>query len=339
MTNKGVYNYRIEGYRAVLILWIVLFHYTVRYNSLNIGHLVDFPVTFPNGGLIGTNLFFMLSGYYMCSLFTNAGNGWKGYVRYCLSRYLRLWPGFVLALCIIALWLIILPLPNKEISVSRFLTNALMVVPPKIHIDLAHWFLSALVVTQCLAALLLFIKKSKTRAVVCFFFFFVFFSIVCASYFKLGGLEVDEAIDRHIWGAFCVFGGMIMGLPFMSNIKIFTTVLFVIFMSWVSPWYLIYILLFVLLQSNYLEKPMSILFSNALMRFVGKYSFCWYLLHQSIGYTIIYYYVPQNEVSMVWLLFPCFITFVLAFFLGRIETIIRKYVNVDTLYKKLKICV
>ena len=66
-------NYAIEGLRGILMIWIVLYHYTFVYNQLVMGKTVAFTPVFNNGGAVGVELFFVMSGFFLVEPLTNLG--------------------------------------------------------------------------------------------------------------------------------------------------------------------------------------------------------------------------------------------------------------------------
>lgn len=61
MSIKNNRNLNVEFLRGILMVWIVLYHFTTRYSQL---FGVKYPITFDYGGTIGVAIFFILSGYF-----------------------------------------------------------------------------------------------------------------------------------------------------------------------------------------------------------------------------------------------------------------------------------
>ena len=55
------------------MIWIVLYHYTFVYNQLVMGKTVAFTPVFNNGGAVGVELFFVMSGFFLVGPLTNLG--------------------------------------------------------------------------------------------------------------------------------------------------------------------------------------------------------------------------------------------------------------------------
>lgn len=59
-------NAGVDGLRGLLMVWIVLYHYTSRYNVTCIGNEITYPITSPHkAGVYGVMLFFIISGYFI----------------------------------------------------------------------------------------------------------------------------------------------------------------------------------------------------------------------------------------------------------------------------------
>ena len=102
-------NNRIEGLRGLLILWIVLYHYTFRYNGL-FDKAIDFPLQFTNGGEVGVMMFFVISGYLAGRSVLNG----EGILNSFLKRYWRLWKPYSMAVLFITLWCTLIHFPGRQ---------------------------------------------------------------------------------------------------------------------------------------------------------------------------------------------------------------------------------
>ena len=127
------HHYGADLLRFVLILWIVLYHYTYIYNSLGFGRDINYPFHFNHGGTVGVSLFFILSGFFFNKTFSSDSYGIKAYGIYLATRYYRLWLPYFLACLIVFVWLCILPLPGREIGLPVFFLNLVTFVHPGIY--------------------------------------------------------------------------------------------------------------------------------------------------------------------------------------------------------------
>ena len=77
------------------------------------------------------------------------------------------------------------------------------------------------------------------------------------------------------------------------------------FFSVFTLWFFVMMLLLFL----NIKSPFGI---SKIARFLGSISFTWYLVHQNIGYSLLYHFCPEGQVEYFWLTMPSLITLVLA---------------------------
>lgn len=149
----------VDLFRFILILWIILFHFTFGYNGAyrDIAP-INFSPVFKIGGPVGTTIFFILAGWYMGHYIEKGSfNSIGDYLRYCIRRYWRFWPAYFCAILIVYPFLLLFPLPGYENGFGKFIVNAILIFHPGIgYVDGAHWFLSALLITQLVTASVIF---------------------------------------------------------------------------------------------------------------------------------------------------------------------------------------
>ena len=163
MGNK---NFGIQGLRGVLMLWIILFHYTTRYSQLYPEN-INFSILFPNGGVVGVILFFIISGFFFGQVIWDYDNSdsYKVEIKHTFlffsKRYLKLWKPYFISCLIIVAFLFFIPLDGRtNTSIISIIINLLFIWHPKVeYIDSAHWFMANLIYIQFLSSFLLFIKK------------------------------------------------------------------------------------------------------------------------------------------------------------------------------------
>jgi len=113
------YRSDIDGLRAVAVLSVAIFHL--------------FPAWLP-GGFVGVDIFFVISGYLISRIiFLETRQGQFSYLDFYRRRVVRIFPAliFVLAFCLLAGWLILLPdeyqlLGKHIIASSSFVQNLLL---------------------------------------------------------------------------------------------------------------------------------------------------------------------------------------------------------------------
>lgn len=304
-----------------MMLWIVLFHFTTRYNQLYPGN-IDYEIMFDNGGTVGVIMFFIISGFFFGRFFWSFES--IGSFKECsqkisknfLRRYYKLWKPYVISCIIITSFLVILPLEGRtNTSIKVTLINLLFIWHPKVaYIDSAHWFMADLIYIQFMALLMLLFKKNYRKL--------VFISYLC---FLLSGYALlsmqDGDIVKKLNSVFLFRNSLAFSLGVLSNLlkeksALFEKILLIIGLlsltMFLSTLYVIicYILFRVLTNRNsYLYKLMS----NKVLVFMGEISFCWYLIHQNIGYSIMNILSCMGMHSEMQIFIPLVFTFSLAY--------------------------
>lgn len=310
-------NAQIDIFRLFLILWIILFHFTTGYNGLIGVNPIHFPLSFSLGGTVGTTIFFILAGWYMGKSITGLSfTSIQDYIKFATKRYWRLWPSYAVAVSLIFVFLLLVPLPNVKNTVFEWCINFLLIVHPGInYIDGAHWFLSALFVSQLITALTIFAPPILRKWII--FILLLILSIVfyrweyepsflfiyLSSWMRvLLGVVVYIAVKCEGW-----FHSRYVNI---SLVLLLTVIIFYseglrsFFLALIITYGIMLILLSLRINgsSHFCELATK----------VSEFSFVWYLVHQRIGYTLLHHFCPSGELSAVWLLFPILVTALLA---------------------------
>ncbi len=320
---RGAHNYYIDLYRFVLMSWIVLFHYTVQYNALFPDNNFCFPLTFENGGIIGVSLFFMVSGFFMTKALLAAEHGFREYGKYVVRRYLRLWIPYVFACVFIYVWLVSLPIEGRTVDFKTLLANVCCIIHSGFdRVDNAHWFIADLFVVQLLLGIVLFIQNEKYRRIIvnC-----VFSVVMVAQIFPpplLSGFSKE---------LFEVLFGVQLCMMTKDNDPRSIVLSLIGFgvLFYLSLELLVFALVFMVLV--YIGKkyplPSSIERLQLGLQFAASISFCWYLVHQNIGYSIMYYVLPNGTTNELWLLVPMAITLLIALCIYLLDKQLNKSIN------------
>ena len=201
--SRNIHNYYIDIFRFLLILWIVLFHYTVQYNALGLDKPFVFPYSFENGGTVGVSLFFMVSGFFMTKTLMSDKYGFREYGRYLARRYLRLWIPYAFACIILYLWLLFLPVEGRTVDLSTLLANVACVIHPGFdRVDNAHWFIADLLVVQLLLGLLIFVRNNRYKQIIinCLFVIVMVAQVIHPPLLSGFSKELFEVLlGTHIW--------------------------------------------------------------------------------------------------------------------------------------------
>lgn len=114
-------NNAIEALRGLLIIWIVLYHFTVRYEDIFQVNGRDI-IHFGRGGDIGVLMFFVISGFFFFKSYVcNRG---KAVCQFFVNKYWRLWPAYMISVVVIFVTVKIFNIGGVESQV--WLTSSLM---------------------------------------------------------------------------------------------------------------------------------------------------------------------------------------------------------------------
>lgn len=167
--NKGDRFAELDALRGVAALWVLIFHYFVRYDQLyetRDAPLLAYPPgpLFDDGviGLLPVCLFFMISGFVISLSLERSGTPY----RFCVSRFSRLYPAYWTAVALTFAVGSMAPLPGQAYGSGQFVINltmlqAFLYVPP---IDGVYWSLAHELGFYALAAAAFFLGALKRPA-------------------------------------------------------------------------------------------------------------------------------------------------------------------------------
>lgn len=284
-------NRNIEGMRAVLILWVILFHYTVRFHTL---YSIEMPFYLENGGPVGVPLFYIISGFFMAKVFANDRKySFKEICRQMVKRYWRFWPAYALSVIIIYVVVGFCGLPGREVSVMNFLVNLGFVYHPFVgYVDGAHCFLADLVFWQ-FALLMVLLIKNKIKA----FHIISICVVVLLLFDKISDLEISHKLldffsiaKALIPMLFGVYLYCIYNQRSKYDYCLLLTIGTIIIYDRLNLIFLIYLILVIVLlhNDNFVSRwiTKSRILSNQVIVYGGGISLYAYLLHQNIGFII-----------------------------------------------------
>lgn len=306
------------------MVWIVIFHYTSRYNEL---FKETYPLEFENGGIIGVTFFFIISGYFFYSgILKNKTYNLIDVGKFCINKYWRLYPAYLLSITLIFLVYQFVDLTGRECSLKDFLVNSFFIYHPySSYVDSAHWFISHLIKFQFLSSLFLLIRPSIRRDFILLFELFIFCLLICSSF--LDNPFVQKLINIFSPDCFLKFlvgynFYMIVSHPWKKQIPHLLLGLLIIgYYSLTIHWFFILTyaaITFLILQNKYIPNCSN---NNPLV-IVGQYSFAWYLIHQNIGFVIINKLNDWGLSHELGLLIPMAITFGMAIIIQEMTNIL-----------------
>jgi peptidoglycan/LPS O-acetylase OafA/YrhL len=298
----------LDALRGLAALAVVLRHYTTIF-KVDYGLPENFVFEFKYGYL-GVELFFLLSGFVIFMTIEQVNNTKEFFIK----RFVRLFPTYWLSLGITTIIILFFGLEKMNFKVIDFIFNLTMVQDLLIpilhikHIDGVYWSLAPELFFYGFVAILFYFNLLKYIKVIGFIWLLI--SIICIpndiSIFMLGiifnlkwsplffagilfyklwkSLNEKSIIINHLLILFSLLCYYVLTLTkleeeYKSNIIecIVTTFFFVIF----------YLTAY---------EKLNFLGSIKPLLFLGKISYPLYLIHQNIGYIILFYLFYTSQI-------------------------------------------
>ncbi|WP_050641987.1 MULTISPECIES: acyltransferase [Clostridia] len=304
-------NKQIDGLRAVMILMIVIFHLTCRFQQLYTNS--DIPFVKYWGG-IGALVFLMISSYFAA----------ETKISQLPIKIFRLWPAYFISITITMFVLSVLPVEGrmctwKDYLINIFFLNGYINIP---YVDGAHWYITTLISSLVVIAL---INKSQSNECIGSFLIWIIVSIC----FKITKLTMFTLL---IAGSYS--GIVSIGIAIKRYIKFYKEKKIALCRKWLL------LLLIGLGATGYLmgmiktvEAGIAIIIVGGstlekfpilncrLLQFIGAISYPLYLLHQNISYAIELYMIRRiGSFSIIYSVVAFTFVFILAI-------IVYKYVE------------
>lgn len=315
----------LDALRGIAALAVVLRHYTTIF-SIDYGVPENFKFEFKYGYL-GVELFFLISGFVIFMTIEQV-NSSKEFI---IKRFVRLFPTYWFSILITTIAILFFGLPKMQFSSKDFFVNLTMiqdVVNPIFHtkhIDGVYWSLAVELLFY--GFILLLFKLKWLNHIKLIGFLWVMISIVCIPndisifmlgvifnlkwsplffagilFYKLWKYDIEKMkLSTHVLIVFSLLAYFFLTLTKFeeeskSNIIecIVATLFFIIF-------YLV-----AYQKLNFLGK-------NKVLLFLGKISYPLYLIHQNIGYIILFYLIHTLKLyHQIIILIPILISILLA---------------------------
>jgi len=286
--NKRNRIISLDGIRGIAVILVLVFHYLYRYNELFAESIPFEPLKL---GKYGVQLFFIISGFVIYWSI----NSLQSPKVFLISRFYRLfptyWVGVLLTFTVVRLF----QLPGREVDLQTLLLNF-----PMIHqyfgvknVDGVYWTLTVELTFYFWATIFLALKKTNVLP---------YFLLCCLA---VGQLLENGLINTPVWvnrlilfehASFFLAGICFFKIKNAVKVKRYwfilllciadATVIFslqhsVLFMGFYTLFYL-----GINEKLSFLESKVFILF--------GSISYSLYLVHQNIGYSVIYTLVNYN---------------------------------------------
>ncbi|WP_341525013.1 acyltransferase [Nostoc sp. UHCC 0302] len=282
----------IDVLRGVAAISVVLFHYTTRYNQ-KYSHSDDVLMYFPQGHH-GVELFFIISGFVIFMSLEKIQTGFE----FIVGRFSRLYPAYWT--CVILTYAIvnIAGLPNYRVSWDIAIINLSMFqlffnisnvdgVYWTLGIELCFYFIMFIfyksrllkhiyeiaIIWLVLMALNIVLEKQGIISIetrVGILFFLRYSSLIFANLFLIGMMFYKKYREGFSLKQYSIITGCILIYKLQHSWK--ETILIIVFTA---------------IFNFVLDNKMKFIVQQPLL-FIGTISYSLYLIHQNIGYAIIY---------------------------------------------------
>lgn len=300
--NYKVSNLQIEGLRAVGILMVVIYHFCYRFQEIYINNynMNNFGISY--WGKFGVGLFIIISGCFITPE-TNNFNLIKFYIR----KLIRLWPTYSLCISITFLFTHLWYLPNRTVKLKDFLLNIFFIngFIGNNYIDGAHWYLTYLISFIFIIGIISLLKQNQQ---IWIYVLWLILSII------LKYIYFDNYILYLLKsGLYILIGGKYVGYILIgisikrlynSDDKRKLNLMLIIFS-----------IIGIFITSAVVEGLGAIVLSNAVffslkeklkflkwkpLIYIASISYPLYLIHQNIGYQIMYYFMLYYCEFLYW---------------------------------------
>lgn len=314
----------LDAFRGIAILLVMISHYTWAYD-FHFNTLDQHSFHFPFAGELGVKFFFIISGFVIFLSLKNLSN----VKDFLINRFSRLYPTYWICLLITLLFILIFPVPSINYTFYEILANFSMVQGYlKIkHIDQVYWSLGIELVFYGLMALIFKLKLIKhINAISFLWLLLVLLSLINKSFFFK--ILTSALILRY--APLFIMGIMFYKLKnnsrdfFIHFIILFSYLLTVYRMydeGIVNPQYpllnISFVFFTIVVILFYYFSYFSIsFFQSGFLNFIGKISYPLYLLHNVIGYSIIFRIKKLYDVEIVYVVCTSVVTIFMAFLIS-----------------------
>lgn len=291
-------NNQIQVLRGIFCILIVIYHLFFRFSEIYSIESIFYNSFFSKMGLFGVTAFFIISGVYLVSN-SKVYVGIKNInLLYYGKRILFIWTIYVVAITII----FVISLFNKDtgrtVSFTTYLQNIFFVnlLTGSNYVDGAHWYIVTLIIIIIWTLVLSIFGKQKDKWV---WMFILIINIIVGVFSIVFRTNKYISILYFLMGSqyfpIVVIGVSIKGyidadkiyknnLIYLVNCAVSSIYLY--FINWLYPVFFAIIIPLIILA---LSNKLPFLDNFKILTLIGNASFSIYLIHQNIGYFIIYY--------------------------------------------------
>lgn len=268
----------IQGLRGLFCIWVVLFHYTTRYEEL---FAVSPFISFENGGSVGVACFFIFSGYFCLKTLDKY---FQNKPLWLLNKYLRLWPSYFISVLISFIIVKNVGLSDRDVFTFIDLIKDIPMLPYLSgNIENACWYVMSLIKFY----LLIFIIARYNILQKDLFYIFI---ILVFSFSVLLPDHILSKIIRTTLGYLPLYMGMLLYIieRKLSYLRLGLYIIYTIYLSYTIHW--LYMSLFCIIIPLLLKDKHTLFIKNILstrvLLYIGTISYSWYLIHQNVGYVV-----------------------------------------------------
>jgi len=288
-------NRNIDVLRGILTIMIMFYHYTFRFSEIYGYETINFW-SLKDWGSIGVGCFFIITGYFLLpkNSIKNINFSWLK------RKILRLFPQFFLAISLTFILVRLIGLPGREVTFFQYLLNIPFIngfinTP---YVDGAHWYLTYLIIFYFLIYLVSYFSKKMDI----FNIWPVRIILIVNLIFKIIKIPF---IYKILGGDYLAF--ILIGICLKNNFKnnkvyfelfIYLLLIYFNFGMTIFGFILIFILIFIFFTNK--KTNFS---KNNLLYFIGEISYVVYLLHQNLGYLILFHLMELNNIGQYYLIY------------------------------------
>jgi len=310
-------NKNVDMLRGLLILMIMFYHYTFRFSEIYGYKTIEFW-SLKDWGTIGVGCFFIISGYFLIPKkgFKNINLSWLK------QKFLRLFPLYFITITITFLITNLLGLPGKEVSFFEYLLNIPFIngIINTPYVDGAHWYLTYLIIFYILFYLMsCLVKFKKNLNADKMLLMLLLINLV----FKFLNISFIYKLLGGDYLVFILIGIFIkkdlQGKLFYLHIFLFLLLVYFNFGMVVCGFIIAFILMF-----SFIINIKEDLTRNNPLYFVGEISYPIYLLHQNLGYVLLFNFMKLNNAYKHYLIILVIVFIVIIFISKWLSLIYEK---------------
>ena len=319
-------NQSVDIFRIILCIWIILFHYTTRYDAL-IGHEVPFDIFFTHGGYYGVVMFFVISGYFVPQSLDRLGGAIDS-VKWLYRKVVRLYPAYLVAVPLIYLICSYSEFAQFKVSFVTYVVNQFLIYHPKVRfVEGAHWYIAALFLFNLFSIVLYNLRFFKFK------YSWIFVVLLVMLLHLLWMRYPDNMVLLKIgqWTFTPYYLAYLAGIFIKKHqndksiVFLLLVLLYVVFDIYISRSIYLVVLMPVFYYLTYkatVQHDVLTFKSSHISNTISYISACtyaWYLIHQRIGYVIIHELERVCSSEFVILIVHIISTFIIAVLIHQFE--------------------